>query len=216
MFDVVSYEHHTFGFRDKSPAPKYPFGCHDQPEPGASGEASCLWDAMFTAVRHFQKAESESLQFQACMERGWSPFTGQAYVPYAWLNPSHSTKGHAPYQPSNYTLGCVRSTTTIKEEAFRSCLGLEHGQDHFIGSKCHSLLMQEYAFSEATFKAANLTEAGPTIFVDGKHHGDLDGAGWDGSGELPKACRYRLLDALCEAAAKAGHKKPAGCKHDED
>ena len=74
--------------------------------------------------------------------------------------------------------------------------------------------MKQYAASEATFKQANLTEAGPTIFVDGKHRADLDGACWDGSTRLPTACRWRLLDALCEATAKKGNALPPGCKHD--
>ena len=165
-------------------------------------------------MQSLQQTEAESLYFQACMERGWSPFTGPAYVPYAWLTPSHSSKGHAPYQPSNYTMGCIRSTTTIAPSAFAKCLGLVGGKDNFIGSPGHSLLMKEYAASEATFKQANLTEAGPTIFVDGKHRADLDGACWDGSTRLPTACRWRLLDALCEAAAKKGNALPPGCKHD--
>lgn len=216
LLDIVSFEHHTFGFRDKRPHAPFPFGCHDEPEIGASGEASCLWDATFACVKELQKTDAESLYFQACMERGWSPFTGPVYVPYAWLTPSNSKAGHAPYRASNYTLGCVRTATTIATSAFEKCLGLEDGKDAFIGSQAHGLLMAEYAHSEATFKRANLTEAGPTIFVNGVHRGDLDGACWDGktSRGLPAKCEYRLLDALCEAAANAGHAVPAGCQHD--
>lgn len=182
--------------------------------PGASGEVSCIWDALFVCVRDLQASPSESLYFQACMERGWSPFTGPVYAPYAWLTPPNSKQGHAPYQPSAYTLDCVKSTTSATEKEFRSCVGLQDGKDGFIGSRGHSLLMQEYAYSESTFKRANLTEAGPTVFIDGSHRADLDGACWDGSMELPASCKWRLLDAICKAAEAKGDSLPAGCQHD--
>ena len=218
LFDITNYSHHTFGFRDNAPHAPFPFGCHDQPVPGASGEVSCIWDAMFACVGAPQHSTRESLHFQACLEYGWSPFTGPVYTPYAWLTPSHSTAGHAPYQVSNYTSHCVATTTTIAPAAFAQCLGLADGRDAFIGSRGHALLMAEYAYSERTFKAANLTQAGPTIFVEGKHRADLDGACWDGSvfGGLPAKCKWRLLDAVCEAARANGYDAlPKGCAHDE-
>ena len=62
--------------------------------------------------------------------------------------------------------------------------------------------------------AANLTEAGPTIFIDGTHHGHLDGACWDGGdGFMPADCEFNLLDTLCNKAASNGHALPAGCQH---
>lgn len=222
LWDVVNFTHRGFG--EKSKKGKYPYNCKDEHEVGASSEMSCIWGATFSCVRDLGRQGGDahgrgSLEFQTCMERGWSSTMGPVYVPYGWVEPSNSKKGHAPYRASNYTLQCLAATTNVSAASLATCLGLDGTTDAFLGSPGHALLMQEYAYSDAAFKRAKKEEAGPSIFIQGswtplsecaepaKDPGDAP--------KLPAKCRYLLLDRLCDEVEKAGSPRPAGCAHDE-
>lgn len=204
LWDIVTYSHHSFGEYKKK---KKTYNCKDEAEIGASSEASCIWDALFVCVASLSNSTNgdTSLYFQSCMEHS----TGSAYIPYDWLAPSNSKKGHKPYAPSAFTLGCLSSTTDVSAESLGTCLGLDGKTDAFIGSPGHTLLMQEYAYSDKTFKDAGEEEAGPTIFIDGKVRDDVYACA-DEKGKLDDSCKYLFLDAICDAHQG---EKPPGCAH---
>lgn len=181
--------------------------------PGASPEASCIWDALFACVANATAGDGgrQQLYFQSCMEKGWFYALGPQYVPYDWLN-TNSAAGHAPYAPSALTLGCLGATTAVGEDALRACVGLDGATDAFLGSAGHALAMADFAYSEATFAAAGVEEAGPSIFVNGALVSQGSCAEPDGYGDvaLNQTCVFELLDAIC--AAYDGE-QPAGCAH---
>ena len=156
------------GERARKPGAPYPWDCDDTPVPGASPEASCIWDALFACVANATAGDGgrQQLYFQSCMEKGWFYALGPQYVPYDWLN-TNSAAGHAPYAPSALTLGCLGATTAVGEDALRACVGLDGATDAFLGSAGHALAMADFAYSEATFAAAGVEEAGLSIFVNG-------------------------------------------------
>jgi len=204
VWDIVEYSHHTFGDYKKK---KKTYDCKDEHEIGASSEASCIWDALWVCVASLSNSVNgnTSLNFQSCMEHG----SGSTYIPFDWLTPSNSKKGHEPYAPSAFTLNCLSSTTDVSPESLGECLGLDGKTDAFMGSPGHTLLMQEYAYSDKTFKDAGVEKAGPTVFIDGKVRNDVEVCA-DDKGNLDDSCKYLFLDAICGA-----HKgeKPPGCAH---
>ena len=181
--------------------------------PGASPEASCIWDALFACVANATAGDGgrQQLYFQSCMEKGWFYALGPQYVPYDWLN-TNSAAGHAPYAPSALTLGCLGATTAVGEDALRACVGLDGATDAFLGSAGHALAMADFAYSEATFAAAGVEEAGPSVFVNGALASQGSCAEPDGYGDvaLNQTCVFELLDTIC--AAYDGE-QPAGCAH---
>lgn len=203
LWDITNYTHHAFGNHPKHK--KKQWDCSDDPCPGASSEASCIWNTLQLCVAALSSSTNgdTSLAFQTCMD---APTDG-VYAPYDWLN-TRSTKGHPPYAPSDFTLGCLSSTTDVSVEDFQACLGLDGVTDEFIGSPGHTMLLSDFEYSEKTFKDAGVEEAGPTIFINGKlaYQGNCA----DSKGNLDESCKYQLLDLICDAH---DGEKPVGCLH---